>query len=202
MKKVLITGFEPFGNDSINPSGEVLSYLCDIPEDVLLIKQKLPVEWHKSQEILFDLIDKESPDVIILIGLSAGSDSIRIERVGVNICGSIKDNKGLYSNIDYESREEKIFNDGNDGVFSTLDYNKIYQALISENISVKMSFSAGTYMCNYVLYSALYKVNKEKRNTKVGFIHVPLLPNQREDSIPCMELNQLVKAIELVIKNA
>lgn len=202
MKKVLLTGFEPFGCDKINPSQIAVQTVGEMVKENTIIKGYLPVEWHVSQKILFDLIDREKPDKVILVGLSAGSDCIRIERVGVNICGSILDNKGLYSNDDNICREEKIFENGNDGYFSTFNYDEIFHKLNEENIKTKMSFSAGTYMCNYVLYSSLYKAKKENLNIPIGFIHVPLLPMQREEDVPCMELSQIVKALEITIENA
>lgn len=202
MRKILVTAFEPFGGDDINPSYEVLKSLDDISDDACIVKCVLPVEWGKSQRILYKTIDEEKPDKIILLGLSAGSDSIKVERIGINVCGAIKDNRGLDANDCELCKERKIAEDGCDGYFSTFNYQRIYDSLNEEKINVRMSFSCGTYMCNYVLYSALYKLEKTKLNIPVGFIHLPLLIGQRDESFPCMSFETLRKAVLIAIKES
>ena len=173
MKRVLLTCFEPFGGESVNPSYDAVMSLS-APDGIELIKAALPVEWGASAEKLLSVWEEVSPDAVIMTGLAGGSDKIRIERVGINLCGALKDNKGLYPSGDTEPAERRIDETMPDAFFSTFDYSSVLDALRKENIPAAYSFSAGTYICNYVLFTALSKIHKDKKLIPVGFIHVPV----------------------------
>ena len=197
MKKILLTGFMPFGGEIVNPSWEIVSNINDNYNGNCIDKLELPVVWGQAQDILYKALDSKYYDYIIMIGQAGGENNIRIERVGLNICGAILDEEKKYHR-DLQM-ETSIFNDGENAYFSSIECERILKAIKEDNIKVKMSYSAGVFLCNYVLYSALYKVNKEKLNTKVGFIHVPYLKEQNKDNY--MNFEDMKKAIEMAIDN-
>lgn len=198
MERLLITGFEPFGTNIINPSKELVIDLDETKYSKEIIKCVLPTVWGKAQKVLFDYLEKYKPNKVILLGLAAGESTIRIERIGINLCGVIKDNEGKYNNG--EAKETKIFDLGDDGLFSNFDYDKIFSELKENDIKVRMSFSAGQYLCNYVLYSALYKAKIERLNMKIGFIHVPSIIDLN-DTKPGMDFETMKKALDIAIEN-
>ena len=199
MKKILLTGFEPFGAKKINPSYEAVSRVRDI--DGAEIKRVcLPVTWDGAPKALTDAINAFDPDAVIMCGLASGRREISIERVGVNICGAIKDNAGKYPCGD--APEEKIISpDGADAYFPTLDFKKILAAMKAANIPAGYSYSAGTYICNLVMYVALERERREGRGRKIGFIHIPDVKEFDPDAAASISLADAVRAIEIAAES-
>lgn len=199
VKKVLITGFEPFGGAERNPSHDAVSALPPI-ENAEIKKLFLPVVWDKATTILENEIDAFSPDVVILSGLAGGSKCIRIERVGINLRGAVRDNEGLFPSHSDIPTEAPCISGGDAAYFSTFDFAAIKDAVSELDIPVSYSFSAGTYLCNNVLYIALRKNAIEKRNMQIGFIH---LPYESCDSIGrdvfSLPLSDMVKALHRIV---
>ena len=167
MKKILLTCFEPFGGEVINPSEEAVKNVsaplgCDV------MKLRLPVAWGKSQKTLFDAIDYFSPDVVLMTGQAGGSSAVRIERVAINLCGAIKDEDGLYPAGSEVATELPVMEGAPTAYFATFDCKKIQNALKEENIPAVLSYSAGTYICNYIMFSALDRFACENRKAKAG----------------------------------
>ena len=200
MKKILITGFEPFGTDSRNPSGEAVSLLSDTA-DHKLYKLTLPVTWQGAFVALSAAWDEIDPDGILMVGLAGGADRIRIERVGINLCGAIKDNDGLYPDGSSDiPTEAPVSEDGANAYFATYNEKEILSALKANGIPAAYSYSAGTYICNYILYSSLEKMIKEDRYKKIGFIHIPYVDGQRENA-PSLPMNTITAALELTLSH-
>lgn len=197
MRKILITGFEPFGGEKINPSEKTVLSLNDFYGDDMIIKKILPVEWNVSQKMLYEAIDEYSPDKLIMVGQAGGDNCIRIERVGINICGKIADVNGNYAGGD-SAKETKIFDNGENAYFSSFDFDGILKKMNEEGIKARLSYSAGVYICNYVLYSALYKIKNENRKIDAGFIHVPYLEEQNKNCF--MEFDLMKRAIEIAVE--
>ena len=197
-KKILVTGFEPFGGDTRNPSGEaVLALPCS--EDYEMHKLILPVSWNRAFPEIEKVWDAWKPDALLMVGLAASADAIRIERVGINLCGATKDIDGLYADGTEDSRAEKpILSDSPDAFFVTYDEKKILDALKKAEIPAKYSYSAGTYICNYLLYSSLAKRKREDADMQIGFIHVPYAEGQK-DGFPTMPLTMITSALETVL---
>lgn len=175
--KILITGFEPFSNNKINPSELVINELRK-DYDVLL----LPVSYHKAPIILNNTINKIKPDIIISLGLASNRDKISLELIGINYMGSnISDNDGILI------KGQKINDDLDDGLITNFNLNKLLDKLKEANIDCSLSTSAGTYICNLVYFTSL---NYTKNSL---FIHLPnlLYSNIEHD----------VKALEIIIKN-
>ena len=197
-KKILITGFEPFGADSQNPSGDAVRALDGLDQyDVK--KLILPVSWRRAFPELCKTWDEWKPDALLMVGLAGGANAIRVERIGINLCGAIKDIDGLYANETEDHAEElPIHADAADAFFTTYNEKKILSALKEAEIPAKYSYSAGTYICNYLLYSSLAKRSKENAEMKIGFIHVPYADGQRED-FPSMPLEMITSALKIAL---
>ncbi|WPC25274.1 pyroglutamyl-peptidase I [Brachyspira hyodysenteriae] len=197
--KALITGFEPFDKEEINPSWEAVSSLHNNIDDIEIIKLKLPTVFKKSYEKLFDSLENIKPDIVICVGQAGGRYEISLERVAINIDDAkIKDNEGN------QPIDEIIFNDGENAYFSTLPIKRIKEELNKISIPSAISNTAGTFVCNHIMYSLLYYIKKNNLNIKGGFIHVPYITEQILDkpNTPYMTKDMIVKALEVIIKTS
>jgi pyroglutamyl-peptidase len=198
MKKILITGFEPFGEDTRNPSGEAVEKLI-ASDGYELRKLILPVTWKTAFPKIREVWDEWHPDGLLMVGLAAGAKTIRIERVGINLCGMTKDNDGLYANGTADTpTEAPVVEGAPDGYFTTYNEKAIADALSAAEIPAKYSYSAGAYICNYLLFSSLDKCKKEHSDMKIGFIHLPYAEGQRED-FPTLPLETMVSALKIAL---
>ncbi|MEI0530552.1 pyroglutamyl-peptidase I [Brachyspira pilosicoli] len=195
--KVLITGFDPFDKEKVNPSWEAVNSLPNYIEGNEIIKLQLPTVFKKSAEKLFENIKNLKPDVVICVGQAGGRYEISLERVAINIDDArIKDNEGN------QPVDEVIFNDGDSAYFSTLPIKAIRDELKTIPIPASISNTAGTFVCNHIMYSLLYYINKNNLNIKGGFIHVPYIIEQILDkpNTAYMPKEMIVKALETIIK--
>lgn len=199
MKKILLSCFEPFGVLAYNSSRDAVEKV-NAPCGTELYKITLPVEWKTSFEKLGSAWNDFSPDAVIMTGLAAGSDCIRVERVGLNLCLPIKDSKGFYpgGSLD-DGREVPIAENAPDAIFSTFPCENILSALKKNKIRSVLSLSAGGYICNYVLYSALRKNSTEKTKKPIGFIHFPCCGSGPDFK---MSLDDAVRALEITLQLA
>ena len=200
--KILVTGFDPFGGEPINPAIESVKKLPDNIAGAEIIKLEIPTVRKKSLEKIEKAINEHNPDVILSIGQAGGRFDISIERVGINLDDfRIPDNEGN------QIIDEPIFPDGENSYFVKLPVKAMVQNVQKNNIPASVSYTAGTFVCNHVLYGVLYLIEKKYKGKKSGFIHIPFLPQQVIDkrNMPSMELNTIVKgltaAIEAIVKN-
>ena len=200
--KILVTGFDPFGGGPINPAIESVKKLPDNIAGAKIIKLEIPTVRKKSLEKIEKAINEHNPDVILSIGQAGGRFDISIERVGINLDDfRIPDNEGN------QIIDEPIFPDGENSYFVKLPVKAMVQNVQKNNIPASVSYTAGTFVCNHVLYGVLYLIEKKYKGKKSGFIHIPFLPQQVVDkrNMPSMELNTIVKgltaAIEAIVKN-
>ena len=195
--KVLITGFDPFGGEKINPAWEAVRALPDNIDGIEVVKLQIPTVFKKSAKKLFENIDSVKPDVVICVGQAGGRYEFSVERVAINIDdGRIPDNDG------YQPVDSPVFEDGENAYFSTLPIKAIVEEVKKVGIPSAVSNTAGTYVCNHIMYSLLYYLNKNNLNIKGGFIHVPFIPEQviEKKNTPYMELTRITKALEISIK--
>ena len=190
MKKLLISGFEPFDNESINPSWEAVKLLPDAVGDYRLTKICLPVVFGVAAETLLRAADELSPDVIIAVGQAGGRSAITPEMVGINLRhGKIPDNAG------HLATDEPIIEGGLTAYFSTLPVRKMADGVKNAGLPAEVSYSAGAYVCNDVLYTLLAKTAENL--TRVGFIHIPCAKEQGKE--PSMEMGDIVKGLTAAI---
>lgn len=185
---VLVTGFEPFGDNTVNPSMMIAERLNGTYiGDKKIYGISLPVIYFKSAEIVRKKMDELSPEIVICLGLDNSSNSIKVEKIAWNLIASLQpDNEGkiiLFRPIALAP----IF------LFSNIPVMKIVEEIRTSNISVHPSFFAGTFICNEVFYETLL-YGKEK--AKIGFIHVPNIPSQNPNG---MELDKMVEAVKIAI---
>ncbi|WP_294707312.1 pyroglutamyl-peptidase I [uncultured Fusobacterium sp.] len=195
--KVLITGFDPFGGEKINPAWEAVKALPDNIDGIEVVKLQIPTVFKKSAKKLFENIDSVKPDVVICVGQAGGRYEFSVERVAINVDdGRIPDNDG------YQPVDSPVFEDGENAYFSTLPIKAIVEEVKKVGIPSAVSNTAGTYVCNHIMYSLLYYLNKNNLNIKGGFIHVPFIPEQviEKKNTPYMELTRITKALEISIK--
>lgn len=195
-KKVLLTGFEPFGGASFNPSGAVVEEIgADGINGVEIITAVLPVEFKRSAEILIDLIKTHQPSVVISLGQAEGRDFIGPEQVAINLADArIADNAGV------KLENQKVDPNAADGYFSTLPIRAIVGAISALGINAKVSYSAGAFICNEIFFTAQSFLQASAVIS--GFIHLPLAPNQSPEfpGLPTMPLEDQVAAIRAAIQ--
>ena len=192
MKKILITGFEPFGGEKINPSWVAVSRLPDEINGCFLSKLLIPVVFGEAAETVIKKADEVRPDVILCIGQAGGRKAITPELVGINLRHApIPDNNGN------QPKDQKITEDGENAYFSTLPVRKIAEAVNASGIPSQVSYSAGAYVCNDVLYTLLHRY--ENTETQVGFIHIPYCAEQNKE--PSMDIEDIIKGLTVAIEN-
>lgn len=196
--KILITGFDAFNGEKINPASLILEKLADEIDGVKIEKLIIPTAFYRVADLIERKIVESRPDILISLGQAGGRSDISVERVAINIAdASIADNDGK------KPIDEKIRRDGENAYFSTLPIKAIVENLRAEEIPASVSNSAGTYVCNFVMYNDLFFASKYK-NFSAGFIHVPYLPAQVIDKkdVASMSLETMVKAVEIIIKTS
>ena len=191
MKKLLITGFEPFGGESINPSWEAVCRLPDVIGEYALTKLLIPVVFGETAETVVRAADEIMPDVILCIGQAGGRNAITPELVGINLRhASIPDNKGN------QPQDEPIISAGKTAYFSTLPVREMVSAMNALGVRSQVSYSAGAYVCNDVIYTLLARFENTK--TRVGFIHIPYCTEQNKE--PSMPINEVIKGLTAAIE--
>lgn len=197
--KILLTGFDPFGEDSINPALEAVK-LCQTDNlDAEIIKLEVPTVFHKSIETVAKAMDEHQPDAVLCIGQAGGRFDLSMERVGINLDdASIKDNEGN------QPIDETIFEDGENAYFSNLPIKAIVEEIKSIGLPASISNTAGTFVCNHLLYGVLYTIAKKYPNCRGGFMHVPFLPEQvvemNRRNTAFMSMQEIARGINAALK--
>ncbi len=195
--RFLITGFAPFGESRLNPSYEAVRLLPDTLGEHEIFRAEIPVVYGKCTDVLLAEIDKVRPDCVLCLGQAAGRDVISLENTAVNVRASgSPDNAG----VKYEG--DPIDADGPESLPSNLPLKEMLAALKEIGIPAKISYSAGTYVCNDLFYSLLRFIGKEKPRLSGGFIHIPADVSQAGDfppGTPTMPTADVVRALGAVI---
>lgn len=193
MKKLLITGFDPFGGESINPSWEAVKRLDDEIYGFRLTKIEIPTVFEKGAKIILDAAEKLRPDVIFMIGQAGGRSGLTPEVIGINLREArIADNEGNMPSA------VPVVENAPAAYFSTVHVREIVNELKNAGIPSSLSYSAGAFVCNDCLYTVLNAF--DKTDTKVGFIHVPFLPEQAKNGAPSLPLEEIVRGLTLAVK--
>ena len=195
--KILVTGFDPFGGEKINPAWEAVSRIKDEIAGAEVIKLQVPTVFKKSIEKLEAGIEEHKPDAVICVGQAGGRFDVTPERVAINIDDArIKDNEGN------QPIDLTVFEDGAPAYFATLPVKAIVKEINAAGLPSTLSNTAGTFVCNHLMYGALYLADKKYPNMRAGFIHVPYIPQQVVDKkgAPSMALEDIVKSLEAAVK--
>ena len=193
--KLLLTGFDPFGGETINPALEAVKLVSDQLDTVTVIKLEIPTVFHKSLDVLTEAIHNHKPDAVLCVGQAGGRDAITPERVAINI-----DDAGIPDNDGNQPIDRTIFSDGASAYFSTLPIKAMVARIREQGIPAKVSNTAGTFVCNHLMYGLLYTLDKYYPQTKGGFVHVPFIPSQLNGrSLPTMPLEDIARGLEAAI---
>ena len=192
MNKLLITGFDPFGGESVNPSWEAVLRLPDTIGGFDIVKMKIPTVFGRAADTVVELAGQIKPSIIICVGQAGGRAAVTPEVVAINLRESTTaDNEGnKFSGTPAIEGEPAAY-------FSTLPIRDMVAAIKEQGIPAALSYSAGAFVCNDTLYRLLHRYCDSE--VKVGFIHVPYLPEQAKEGVPSLELMAIVKALEAAI---
>ncbi len=189
MKKILVTGFEPFGEDDINPSEKILEHINGLTlRGGEVVTCLLPVVREKSINQAILAIEQHKPDVVILLGQAAGRDTITPEKVAINF-----DDFSIPDNLGQQVTDEPIVVGGPDAYFSTLPIKAISKEIELKGIPAKVSYTAGTFVCNHLFYGVRHYLRDS--DIRCGFIHIPLMDEQNtQGDLPSLPITDLIKA--------
>ena len=196
--KILVTGFDPFGGETVNPAYEAVKLLPDTIAGAQIIKLQVPTRFALSGTVLEAAVNEHRPDAVICVGQAGGRSAITPERVAINLAdASIPDNAG-----------EPIRKDGAPAYFTSLPVKAIVQKMRAAGIPAALSYTAGSFVCNSLMYTLLYLIDRQYPAMRGGFIHVPYAMEQAVSKplgTPSMELHQIARglalAVEAVVEN-
>lgn len=192
MKTLLITGFDPFGGESINPSWEAVKGLPDEIGPYRLHKMQIPTRFGTAGETVLERAREIGPDVIISVGQAGGRKGITPEVVAINLQeAAIPDNAGR------QPTDTPVISGGPAAYFSTLPVRQMVERIKEAGIPSSLSFSAGAFVCNDVMYTLLHHF--QGTNVQCGFIHVPFLPEQAGERGPSLALDEMVKGLTAAV---
>ncbi len=193
MTTLLLTGFEPFGGDPCNPSGDAVHTVAGRwMRHETLVTAVLPVSFDGAASALRRLIDQHQPDVVLMTGLAGGRARVGVERIAVNLRDArIPDNSGA------QPMDEACLPGGPAGVFSTLPVKAIARSIAAAGIPCELSLSAGTFVCNHVFY-----VGASIPGLRAAFVHVPWAAGQAPSGEPELPFDDIVRAIEIAVITA
>ena len=194
--KILVTGFTPFGGEQINPSWEAVKRLPERVGEAVLLKREIPTAFDAACAALRAAMDALRPDAVLSVGQYGGANGVRVERVAVNLRDArIADNAGA------KPVDEPVVPGAPDAYFATLPTRRIVEKLREEDIPAQLSYSAGTFVCNNLLFCALHESAKKFPAMRCGFVHVPYLPEQAKDgNAPSMSLALMVRALTAALE--
>lgn len=196
--KILLTAFDPFGGETINPAMEAVSLVPDRIGETKIVKLTVPTVFYKSIAVVTSAIEAERPDAVLCIGQAGGRCELTPERVAINIDDARNpDNEGK------QPIDRTIFSDGAPAYFSTLPIKAMVQYIRDVGIPASVSNTAGTFVCNHLMYGVLYRLNKQFSDVCGGFMHVPFAKEQavgRYASAPSMEIKDIARGIEAAIR--
>lgn len=198
--KVLITGFDPFGGAEINPAYEAVKQLPETIKNAKIIKIEIPTVFEKEGKVLEEAITHHNPDIVICVGQAGGRASVTVEKVAINLMEArIPDNDGK------KPVDKVIYEDGENAFFSNIPVKAMVRNINLHGIPAKVSYTAGTFVCNDVMYRLLYMIDRKFPEIRGGFIHVPYLPEQvvdMPDGTPSMSAQIIADGLRYAIEAA
>jgi len=194
--KILVTGFDPFGGEKVNPALEAVKSLPSEIHGAEIHWVAIPTIFYRSAEVLEAEIERYQPDAVLCIGQAGGRASLTPERVAIN-----QDDARIPDNQGNQPIDTPIRLDGQAAYFSTLPIKAMVQAIKEEGLPATVSNTAGTFVCNHLMYQALYLADKKFPNMRAGFMHIPYMTEQviNKPNTASMNLTDIVRGIEAAI---
>ena len=200
MTTVLITGFDPFGGEKVNPAFESVKLLPDTIAGANIVKLEVPTVYTRSATVLEEAMDRVKPDIVICVGQAGGRSTLTVERVAINLAEArIPDNDGEQP-LDQPLRE-----DGDTAYFASVPVKAMVQNIRDHGLPAFVSYTAGTFVCNSIMYNLLYLIDRKFPGVKGGFIHVPYEPGQlidKPNGTPSLPLETIAKGLEAAVEAA
>ena len=195
--KLLLTAFDPFGGSSVNPALEAVKLVADRIGDVEIVKLEVPTVFGKSVDVVSAKMAEIKPDAVLCIGQAGGRYDLTPERVAINLDDArIPDNEGN------QPIDKVIFEDGAPAYFSNLPIKAMVAGIREAGLPASVSNTAGTFVCNHLMYGVLYHIAKSYPGIRGGFMHVPFVPRQTVDlatPAPSMCREDIARGIEAAI---
>lgn len=194
--KILVTGFDPFGGEKVNPALEAVKSLPSEIHGAEIHWVEIPTVFYKAADVLETAIVRFQPDAVLCIGQAGGRASLTPERVAIN-----QDDARIPDNQGNQPIDTPIRLDGQAAYFSTLPVKAMVQAIKEEGLPATVSNTAGTFVCNHLMYQALYLADKKFSHMRAGFIHIPYMTEQviNKPNTASMNLTDIVRGIEAAI---
>ena len=194
--KILVTGFDPFGGEKINPALEAVKSLPSEIHGAEIHWVEIPTVFYQSAEVLETAIVHYQPDAVLCIGQAGGRASLTPERIAIN-----QDDARIPDNQGNQPIDTPIRLDGQAAYFSTLPIKAMVQAIKEEGLPATVSNTAGTFVCNHLMYQALYLADKKFPHMRAGFMHIPYMTEQviNKPNTASMNLTDIVRGIEAAI---
>lgn len=190
--KILVTGFDPFDGEKINPALEATKRLPEEIAEAEIVKVEIPTIFHRSADVLKQAIEETKPDVVVCVGQAGGRTAVTPERVAINIDDArIPDNEGK------QPIDEPIQKDGESAYFSSLPVKAMAEKIKEAGVKASVSNTAGTFVCNHIMYQTLYMIDKHFPDIIGGFVHVPFAHEQVVDKpkYPSMKIEEITTAL-------
>ena len=195
--KILLMAFEPFGGEKVNPAQEALKDVPDVVAGAGIVKLTVPTVFGKSVETVYGAMKREKPDAVLCIGQAAGRTGLTVERVAINLeDAAIADNEGR------KPVDTPVFAEGPAAYFTTLPAKAMVEKIKGAGVPASVSCTAGTFVCNHLLYGVLHHIAREFPGMRGGFIHVPYLHEQTLDKpgAPSLSREDIAKGIEAAVE--
>lgn len=195
--KILVTGFEPFGGETINPASQVLQNLPQTLAGEEILTLQVPTVFHLSAQVLEEALHRYQPDALLCLGQAGGRRDLTLERVGINL-----DDASLADNQGQQPIDQPIRADGQPAYFSNLPIKRMVAAIREAGLPASVSNTAGTFVCNHLLYQGLYLADKKFPQLHVGFMHLPYLPEQvlAKPDLPAMSLPDISRGVIVALE--
>lgn len=199
-KIVLLTGFEPFNKEDINPSWEAVRVLGDWQEgDFSVVARQLPCAFGVASKLLHQIVEEVQPNIVIMVGQAGGRVDLSVERIAINV-----DDAPIQDNRKRQLVDVPVVAGGPAAYFSTLPIKAIVHQLREAGLPASVSQTAGTFVCNHVFYSLMHQAADWGTIMRAGLIHVPYLPRQaaRHPGAPSMRLADMIEGLRIAVRTA
>lgn len=194
MRKLLITGFDPFGKYSLNPSWQAVQALPEQIGDFKLHKLLLLNIYGSEFKKIAGVVEQLQPDCLLMLGMQSNNTAIILDSVAINLRDAL-----IEDNLGHKPWNEPILENAPAAYFATLDVHTLVKNLRRQDLPVELGYSAGAYICNEIFYMALHTYGRS--DMKIGFIHVPLMPEMVWDESMARPLNETAAVLTKIIEN-
>jgi pyroglutamyl-peptidase len=195
--KALVTGFDPFGGDEVNPSSLAVGKLKKHVGNIVVHTAELPTSYARSAEVLRAAIEKAKPDIVLCVGQAGGRTELCLERVAINVQDArIRDNDGK------QPIDKPVVADGPAAHFTTLPIKACVAEMRKAGLPAAVSNTAGTFVCNHIFYVLMDIAASHPRPIRGGFLHIPYVPEQaaRLGGAPSMSVSDIARGIEIILE--